>query len=171
MKRSLFKKNTAINQERIERIEMIISRLVYRSGNDTKAIITPFPISNAVVGDDIRGIILRYIFPCKGKITRGCVKLNKKPVARTAISVRIFNDMMSNTDSLIINKKIFMSSTDVVVFPGDCLEVSLVSEDIIKEAWVSMLWTPDGNTVDIKKFLTDELESDFERFTGEELDA
>lgn len=171
MKRPLFKKGGAINQERIERIERIITRLVQGSRDAVTAIITPFPISNAVIGEDVGGVILRYVFPCKGKITKGYVKLDKKPKLGTAINIKIFNDLTSESRSIIIHKKIHQVSTDLNVFPGDCLEVSVASKDVIKEVWTSMLWTPDKSVTDIQSVLIEELNKVTDDFIEEESNA
>ena len=167
MKRPIFKKGGAIDQARIERIERVVSRLVYGSRDTTTAIITPFPISNAVVGEDVNGTVLRYIFPCKGKITRGHIKLDKKPRTGVAINVKVFNTLMSESKSAIVNKQVYTVKTDLNVFPGDCLEVSVASSDVIKEVWVSMLWVPDRSVVDIESVMIEELDKIAEKFIEE----
>ncbi len=171
MKRPLFKKGGAINQERIERIEKIVTRLAQGSRDSVSAIITPFPISNAVIGDDVGGVILRYIFPCKGKITKGYIKLDKKPRLGTAINVKVFNELTSESRSIVINKRIYQAKTDLDVFPGDCLEVSVASEDDIKEVWISMLWTPDKSVTDIHSVLIEDLNKITDKIIEEESNA
>lgn len=171
MRRPLFRKTNVIDRERIDFIEKVITRLARRSAQVATAIITPFPISNAVVGDDVRGVILRYVFPCKGKIVSGYVKLDKIPRVGAAINVRVFNDLTSELRSVIVNKRIYSVKTDLDVFPGDCLEVSIKSEDVLKEVWISMLWTPDKSVVDIHSVLIDELDKVSEDFVEEEFNA
>ena len=73
MKQPLFIKNTPIDEKRIDFIEQIVSRLTRRAKTTATAIVTPYPISNAVFGDDVRGAILRYMFPCEGVITKNCI--------------------------------------------------------------------------------------------------
>jgi len=171
MRKPLFEKGGGITLRRIERIERIVTRLARRSRDVARAVITPFPISNAVVGEDIEGVILRYVFPCKGRITGGYVKLDKTPRIGVAINIRVFNDLTSESKSIIINRKIYAAKTDLNVFPGDCLEVSVKSEDVIKEVWISMLWTPDKSVTDIHSVLIDELEKNIKVFIEEETDA
>ena len=53
--------------------DKIIERLGRRQRKVASAMITPVPISNAVVGENITGDILYYMFPSDGKITKGIV--------------------------------------------------------------------------------------------------
>ena len=173
MKPPLFPKNTAINQERIERIEKVITRLTYRTKKSDKAIITPYPISNAIVGENLvggclEGVILRYLFPCEGKITKGYIKLDKRPKDGVNIDVRIFNGAKSESKGFTVSTKTVAIDTALDVSPGDCLEVTLTplsEKSDVKEIWISMLWVP--TTGDIQKFMVDNLEKQLEDFIEE----
>jgi len=170
MAQEIFKKGGAIDQRRIERIETIITRLARRSHRIASALVTPYPISNAVIGEDVRGVILRYLFPCKGKITTGFIKLDKKPAHNVEVGIRLFNDITSNSTKLILNKKISSVQSDLEVFPGDCFEVTFTPSvlDTVKEVWASILWVPNGRVVDVQQFLIDELDKLTEEVTAEE---
>jgi hypothetical protein len=172
MKQPLFKKNTAINHERIEFIELVVSRLARRTRKVAKAIITPYPISNAVIGEglvgkSLEGVILRYMFPCSGKITRGYIKLDKKPKDGVEISVGIFNETISESKGFTVDKKTLAVDTSLDVKPGDCLEVILKpkGESVVGEVWISMLWVP--TTGDVEQFLIEELEKNIEEVAEE----
>lgn len=173
MNQPLFKKRVAIDQERIERIEDIITRLAYRSRKIAKAIITPYPISNAIsgeglVGKSLAGVILRYMFPCPGKVTRSYIRLDKKPKDGASINIRIFNDETSESKGFAVEKKTLAVNIDLDVKPGDCLEVTLESfgESVVKEVWISMLWVPISG--DVQRFMIDELEKVIEDLVEEE---
>ena len=174
MKQPLFKKNTAITHERIEFIELIVSRLARRTRKVAQAIITPYPISNAVIGEglvgkSLEGIILRYLFPCSGKITKGYIKLDKKPKDGVEIFVRIFNDVFSESKGFTVDKRSLNIDTELSVKPGDCLEVTLKpkGESVVGEVWISMLWVP--TTGDVQQFLIEELEKNIEEVAEEVL--
>lgn len=174
MKQPLFVKNRPINQERIEFIELIVSRLARRARKTTKAIITPYPISNAVIGDDLigeslKGVILRYMFPCEGKITKGYIRLDRKPKDGVNVSVRIFNDKVSESKGFTIDRKTLAIDTSLNILPGDCLEVMLtpLGESIVKEIWISMLWIPTVSATEIQNFLIEELEKNIEEVIDE----
>ena len=146
-----------------------------RSRKTAKAIVTPYPISNAVIGSDLigkslEGVILRYMFPCEGKITKGYIRLDKKPRDGVNIGVRIFNDESSESKGFTVEKKTLAINTDLDVKPGDCLEVTLtaIGESMVSEVWVSMLWVPISG--DVQSFLIEELEKQIEEFVVEELD-
>jgi hypothetical protein len=172
MKQPLFKKNVAITHERLERIELIVSRLVRRTRKVAQAIITPYPISNAIsgeglVGKSLEGTVLRYLFPCNGKIVKGFIRLDKKPKDGVSIDIKIFNDVTSESKGFTIEKKVLDVSTDLVVKAGDCLEITLTpnGESVVKEVWISMLWVPDSG--DVQDFLIEDLEKVIEEFTEE----
>ena len=168
----LFPKNVPIDQKRIECIELAITRLARRSKKTAKAIVTPYPISNAIIGSDLigkslDGVILRYLFPCKGKITRGYIQLDSKPKSGVSVNVRIFNDEVSESKGFTINNRKLIVDTDLDILAGDRLEVTLtpLGESVVKEIWISMLWIPTSG--DVQNFLIEELEKQIEEFTEE----
>ena len=161
MKHPIFKSNTPIDQERISRIELVVTRLARRARKKAVALVTPYPISNAVFGEDIKGTILRYMFPCEGTITKGLIDLGKKPKTGVSINVRISNDVHEDTKSYVITRRFLLTEPRLAVDSGDRLEVSinpLTEEDKVTEAWVSFLWLPSVKDVEAKSFLIDELE-------------
>jgi hypothetical protein len=110
-----------------------------------KTLITPFPISSAVFGDDVRGPILRYMFPCSGTITKGVVRLGSKPKVDVEVTID-FLDVMHRYD---IEAKVSDLVVNVPVSSGDCLTISIDSENPITEVWISFLWEP--NTSEVSK--------------------
>lgn len=162
MKRPLFKKDLPV-YERVSKLETVVQRLAVRSRKNTSAIITPYPISNAIIGDDVRGVILRYMFPCEGAITRGSVRLGKKPKSGVAVNLKVFNNNKSDARGFTVYTKTMSMepSPKFEVSTGDCLEVSLTpltEEDKVSELWVSFLWTPKVADTEIRQILIEDLE-------------
>jgi len=163
MKQPLFIKNTPIDEKRIDFIEQIVSRLTRRAKTTATAIVTPYPISNAVFGDDVRGAILRYMFPCEGVITKGLICLGSKPKNAIQVSLGTSDDIHGVSASYNITGKHLLLNPDIDVDSGDKLTVSvepLSDEDKIEEVWASFLWVPSVKNVQIKKQLIDSLEHD-----------
>lgn len=133
-----------------------------RAHKKITGIVTPYPISNAVIGDKVEGVILRYLFPCDGKITKGMFKLGDKPKKWVSINVKLFNDQKHLIKGFMLEKKSIVVEPDLDILSGDCIEVSVVPhiDDIVKEVWVSMLWKPLIKDVEAKSFLITELEND-----------
>jgi hypothetical protein len=168
MKRPLFVKTSPIN-DRVSKLETVVSRLAIRSRKTASAMITPYPISNAVFGDDVRGVILRYMFPCNGSITKGSIRLGKKPKNGITIDIKVFNDAKSDSRGFTVSTKRLSiePSPKFETLTGDCLEVSLTpvtEEDKVTEVWISFLWTPDVAQTDIRQILIEDLEKNIDDF-------
>jgi len=149
-----------MEEQRIKQLETVTRRLMRRAGKRATALITPYPISNAVFGEKVEGPILRYMFPCDGVVTKGFVRLGKKPKTPVMLSVKMFNESGSASKGFSLEKKFLSIQPNLPVIAGDCLEISLASEEIVTEIWVSFLWKPMVKDVEAKSFLIEELEND-----------
>jgi hypothetical protein len=155
-----------MDEKRIENLETIAKRLMRRAGKTTHALVTPYPISNAVFGEKISGPILRYMFPCEGTLIKGVVRLGIKPKNPIVLGVKLFNNLNSNAKGFVIDRRILTINPDIPVNSGDCLEVSLeVGEETVTEIWISLLWKPTVKDVEVKSFLNEELENDLQEGT------
>ncbi len=151
-----------MSEDRIAKLELVTSRLMRRAHKKAVAMITPYPISNAVFGEDVKGSILRYMFPCDGKVNKGMIKLGSK-VKKGIVSlvIQISNDNGSKSAGFTIDKKMIAVEPNIEVNAGDCLDITILSsEESIKEVWISFLWIPTTKDVEVKSFLIEELESD-----------
>jgi len=149
-------------EDRIKKLELTVNRLSRRSRKVASAMITPYPISNAVFGDNVSGPVLRYMFPCAGKITKGLVVIGKKLKDGMLVEIKLKDDIHEESKSYIMARKNILTNPNMNVDSGDQLTVSIKPvnpEEIINEVWVSFLWTPTVKEVDIKSFLIDELEN------------
>ncbi len=169
MKRPLFKQDTAINQERINFIERIVTRLVIRSTKNIVSIIAPYPISNAVIGEDVKGVILRYMFPCEGVITKGLIRLGSRPSGGVEATVKVANSVSINTRTFVMTRQDMLVNPGLKVDSGDRLELFLkpLNGSVVKEVWVSFLWVPTIADVLQKSFLLDGLLKEFDDFVDE----
>uniref|UniRef100_A0A6M3IEB2 Uncharacterized protein n=1 Tax=viral metagenome TaxID=1070528 RepID=A0A6M3IEB2_9ZZZZ len=150
-----------MDNARIEKLELITTRLMRRASKRAVAMITPYPISNAVFGDKVSGAVLRYMFPCDGVITKGFVRLGQKPKKDVMLEVKMFNDSGSTMKGFALSKKSIAIEPEIKVKAGDCLEISLaLSEEVVSEIWVAFLWKPVVSDIEVKSFLIEELESD-----------
>ena len=169
MKRPLFPKNKSINQERISFIERVVTRIAVRSRQTAISSIAPYPISNAVIGEDVRGVIMRYMFPCEGVITKGLIRLGSRPSSGVEATVKISNSISTDTRSFIITRRDMLVNPGLKVDSGDRLELFLkpLNGSIVKEVWVSFLWVPTVADVLQKSFLLDDILEDFDNFVDE----
>lgn len=146
-------------EERVKKLEIITERIARKTSKvKTKAMITPFPISSAVFGEDVRGTILTYLFPCDGKIVKGIVKFGSKPKDEVVIKIEQFNDYDSQSKGYTVNKKNNELGFDLPVLFGDCLKVSVEPKGEIKltEVWMAFLWEPSINSTVVKQFLLED---------------
>lgn len=155
-------------EEKLKKLEKITERLQRRARTKNSAFITPFPISNAVFGDEIKGLVLQYMFPCEGKITKGAIDLGRKPKQDVVITLKLMNEEGGESRVFVMNRKRLSTKIDVKVKEFDKVTISidytsLKSEDNVKEVWTSFLWIPTTRDVDVKSFLISELENDISR--------
>jgi len=162
MKIPLFLKNIPIDEKRISWIETVVSRLARRSRKQTTVIVTPYPISNCVSGEDVKGDILKYMFCAKGTISKGLIVLDKRPATGVVIGITLANDMGGSSHSYVLTKKTSMIDPKVEVFSGDRLSVSVnpidAEKDKVSEVWLSFMWTPDVKDTTMKQVLIDSLD-------------
>ena len=153
-----------MDNKRVERLELITKRLMRRAGKTAAALITPYPISSALFGEDLKGPVLRYMFPCDGIIKSGIVRLKENPKSGVMLDIKMFNEMTSESKGFLVSKRFLSVQPDLPVLAGDCLEISIVpGEEPVTEIWIALLWTPTMNNVEVKKFLIEELEDDLQK--------
>jgi len=162
MKQPLFVKDIPIDEKRISFLEKIVSRLIRRQQKVASAIISPYPISNCVIGEEVKGEVLRYMFACGGEISKGGIALDVKPKHNAMVVLTIKNDSGGNSRSYTVDKKSLVFESNIKVKQFDKLTVTFypVDEDKIKEVWISLLWVPVVKDAKIKNFLIDELDKE-----------
>lgn len=148
--------------KRIENLEKIVERLSRRAKKKTTALITPYPISSAVFGEDIKGPILRYLFPCAGTITKGYVDIGKKLKSGASIKIEIKDSIGMHSKSYIVGRRNLLMEPQLKVDSGSKLTVSIShnEEELLTEVWISFLWIPSIREVEAKSYLISELEND-----------
>lgn len=163
MKQPLFIKNTPIDEKRIAFIERVVTRLVRRSVKKIVALTTPYPISNAVFGDDVKGPILCYMFPCKGTITKCLIDVGRKLKEGATVNVSLTTQMYTDSKSYTVNKE-FLAEPKISVCSGDKLIISINpnGEEKITEVWTSFLWVPSVKDVKVESYLIDKLDENVE---------
>ena len=154
-------------EKRIKQLEMVTQRLARRSKKTTSAILTPYPISNAVSGEVVKGVVLKYLFPCKGTISKCVIDIGKRPKQDITIVIGIINDEKGSSKTIVLNKIRIATDLKLNVDIYDKLSISISYEvekevDNITDFWVSLLWTPTVKDTVIKQFLIDEIEHDLE---------
>lgn len=155
--------------ERIDYLELIVKRLLRRSSKRAIALITPYPISSASFGDDIKGSILRYMFPCDGIVTKGFIRLGEKPKEFITVDVKMSNDAGAVSKEFVLDRRLLSIEPNLDVKAGDCLDISVIAgTSPVKEIWVSFLWRPSISDIEAKSYLIEDLEKNIESITTEE---
>ena len=160
-------------EDRIKRLELITKRLARRERKHSIALITPFPISNAVFGDKVEGTVLRYMFPCEGTLTKGAIDFGKKPKSGISMKISLTGDIGGSSRTFVIDRKREVVDIDIPVTLFDRLTIDISysfdkPEDNINEFWVSFLWVPTTSDIEIKRFLNKEIENETEKTLSEE---
>lgn len=148
------------------REEIIKKRLERKAkGLHKKAMITPVPVSNIVIGNEVKGDILKYMFSCRGKITKAAIDLGKKPKFYVSINFRIDNETDGASKVVTIDRRRFIVDLNLEVKDFDKLTafISYISEkpeDSLTEVSISFLWVPTVKDIEVKSFLINDLEKD-----------
>ena len=151
--------------DRLDKIEKMIQRLGRRAVKQTSALITPVPISNCVMGEEVKGAILKYLFPCPGVISKGGIFLSAKPKNGATIILTIENELGGSSRSYQITRRNMLFDPNIEIDTWDRLTASFSvvdPEDKITEVWAALLWTPTVKDVTIKSYLIDSLDGDLD---------
>lgn len=162
MKRPIFDKSDSAEQK-VSKIEAIVSRLAVRSRKTTTAIITPHLISSCVTGTDIRGDVLKVML-FKGSITKGMIAFNKRPKNPIAVEIKILNNDVGRTETYYISNIRKSVDLNVDTIDGSMLTVAVHptindEKDRITEVWISLLWNPHVSRARIEQHLIENLEN------------
>ena len=149
--------------DRLDKIEKTIARLSRRAVKQTSALITPVPISNCIIGEEVKGDVLKYLFPCSGVINKGGIFLNAKPKDGATIILTIENELGGSSKSYQMTRQSLLLEPNIEINAWDRLTVSFFVvnpvEDKITEVWADWLWTPTVKDATIKNYLIDSLDS------------
>lgn len=156
------------DKDRIDKLELITTRLSRRAHKRAVAMLTPYPISNAVIGDKVEGNILHYMFPCDGKVIKAVVDVGKKPKQSINVTISLMGEESGESRTIVLTKRRDAIEPNIEVKTFDRLSVSISYEsekleDALNEVWISFLWIPTTKDVEIKSFLIEELESDLSK--------
>ncbi len=148
-------------EKRVDLIEKQILRLFRRRKKKTSIVAHPHTISIASFGEDVRGDILNYMFPCGGALSKCIVDVGKLKID-AVVRIRIEKPLGYSAESYVIDKSTLIIPLDIKINSGDKLLVSVFpeSEKNLTEAWVSLLWAPYLDEGQIKSFLIDDLLED-----------
>jgi len=149
-------------EDRISKLETVVSRLARRSKKVTSAIIPPVPISSYASGEDVKGDILKYMFTARGVIEKVILILDRKPSMGVIVNISISNDAGGSSKNYIVTNKSSIFGPNVEVFSSDKLSISInpidKEKDVITEAWVAFTWVPHVSDSKIESCLIDGLE-------------
>jgi len=152
-------------EERISNLETIVRRLSRRSRKHASAIVTPYPISNCVIGENIKGDVLKYMFCAKGLISKGLLVFGKKPKVGVKVKIDISNDIGGSSRTYVVTRKSTLVEPNIEVFSSDRLTISVDpvdEEDKVTEVWMSFLWIPSVEETDVKRVLISSLDKELD---------
>lgn len=147
-------------EKRVKQLERVVSRLLRRQKKRASGIIAPYPISSCVSGD-IKGDILKYMFPSEGLIKYCVLYFKSKLKEDVQINMALANADGGEVKTTVTKKQFISHEVDINTKKGDRLKVSILSEDdepVENEVWISILWIPKVKDADVRSFLVDELE-------------
>ena len=154
-------------ESRIKKLEVLVQRLVRKHKKDKSyAMITPYPISNCIAGEEVNGAILKYMFAVRGVIGKGRIQFDRKLKSGVRITILLENEQGGQSKSYVANRNAMLIEPNFEVFSGDRLTVSVSPCDpedgVLTEVWVAFVWTPHVGEATVKSFLIDEVLKEIE---------
>jgi len=161
MKQPIFIQNIPIDEKRISFIEKVVTRLARRTKSRTSAMVTPYPISACVKGN-IKGNILRYMFPLDGTIDKAIISFDKKPKEIIYVGAKVGGEGGISSKGFTLEKKHTSMTLPLQVKAGDKLSVNVDVSDneVVDEIWIAFTWIPNVKDTKLKTMLIEELEKD-----------
>lgn len=148
--------------KRIKKLEMMVGRLARKAvKKPIAAMVTPYPISNCLTGENVCGPVLKYMFSARGVINKGLIRFDKKIKAGIVITITIENDFGGEAKTIVANRNQISVEPNLEVESGDRLTVSVSpadEEEKLNEVWIAFIWTPHVGEATVKSFLIDQLE-------------
>lgn len=150
-------------EKRVKKLELITERLTRKAKKKTtSAMITPYPISNCAMGEDVHGPVLKYMFSESGVIGKGLIKFDKKLKSGAIVTATLSSDEGSQSKSFVANRNQLMIELNLEVHKWNCLTVIVIpnnsEEEKLNEVWVAFSWTPHVGEATVKSFLIDQLD-------------
>lgn len=149
---------------RLDKLEIMVNRLSRRSVKKMSAIITPVPISNCVIGEEVKGDILKYLFPCPGTIVKGGIFLPEKLESGAAVVLTIEGSTGNKSRSYQITRRNMILEPNIKTDTWDRLTISFHTinpeKDKVNEVWIALLWTPKVKDATIKNYLIEKLDAE-----------
>lgn len=149
-------------ENRLQKLEVMVNRLARRSRKTAKAMITPYPISACVSGEDVKGEVLKYMFPADGVITKCIVSFDRKIKEGVVITIDKISDGGRTKRDFEIDKKEVRLTPNIGMLTGNKIIVSVEAidpEEKINEVWISFLWAPHVCETEVKQCLLSELDA------------
>jgi len=149
-------------EERLNKLETIVSRLARKSKKTASAMITPYPISFCVSGDDVKGRLMKYLFPAKGIIKRGLVTLDRAPSSNAEVTIEVSGKKGGSAKSYMIERGSFSFEPNMEITTGDLLTVSIYpdKDDKFTEVCVALYWVPHVKETEVKQHLIDDIDKE-----------
>jgi hypothetical protein len=147
-------------EQRVAKLEKIVSRLMRREQKVAKAIIPPIPIGMAKSGDNVQGEIFSYMFPCNGTIAKAGIRLMEKPKGSVVVRVDLFDGVLGEQREFTVENKLTAIDLDVSVKAWDCLKVSVLAnpEHPVTRIWATLLFRPEVKDSEAVNFILDEID-------------
>lgn len=151
------------SEAKFKSIEMSLQRIWRRTHKHVVAAITPFPISTFVKTPESDGVVARYFFPLKGRITKIYLAIDKFP--KGGVVATIIADYLGTKKhiSTVVIKNFFAQDLNFPVDAGTRATVVLAPTNQgleISDIWTGAAWVPELSSADLKKFVLDELEKE-----------
>jgi hypothetical protein len=144
--------------EKLDSIDLILSRLTKREKKHAYAMISPIPISSYT--EIIAGPLLKYMFPAAGVVSDILIYVEVMPKAGINLTATLASGTGAISKNSFTKKQLSIADSDFDVIAGDRITVEVEKvkdEEIVSGIWIAFLWTPSKASIEVKQFLLDEI--------------
>lgn len=147
--------------ERLDSVERTLGHFQRRLSKSVGVMVPPAPVSNYCEAPDAEGVVLRYMFPARGKILSGAVKIDNFPadIKRLSLVADIITPDLSTQKEFEVKDIVNLFTLEMSVEPGARFELRLKDPSIsVSKIWVAFLYEIEPSKSKLQTELVSKLE-------------
>uniref|UniRef100_A0A6M3JBH0 Uncharacterized protein n=1 Tax=viral metagenome TaxID=1070528 RepID=A0A6M3JBH0_9ZZZZ len=157
------------DKKRFESIERVLTRFNRRLNTTIIGVIPPIPISAFIEVPPADGVLLRYIFPTTGRITKGCLAIEEY-TTKTGVKFFAGIDGTGGGRHTIIETRspLHIETLGMPIVPGDRLTFRTDTPELIRRVWIGLLYEMTLSDMGKETYMIEEFERRIEDASQEE---
>jgi len=140
-------------EEKFKSINVTLRHFSRRLGRTVIGLVPSAPVFEFVFVPESDGVVLKRIFPVRGKITRSCIFVaNHEGKGKTVFDVLVESGNKTVGDSFEVGKEPMLFNLDTPVNGGDRWTLSVRDPEKISGIWIGFLYEVDYRALGKEEF-------------------